>query len=507
MKKIICLCLTLAMMTAVFSGCQQTPEAPIVVGKDNSLMIETAKATPAPEAADMTLAERYGIPSELEFALTGAEGKLNITVDAAIDAPENPFPILRVRAAEFEQETVSRFWKVLVGDTPMFELDSRQTKADIEESILYYKQVQAGALDSVVEPEEAQAYIDELEEQYKTAPESVKKIPADGTLRQKSKRVGDNPDAARYYGVSATNADDTDFSMAFRVENNPDNGKPIISIHYDDEGNEIGSSVLPVWRAAQITWSKDDAPGARCGGAGELLSWQTDSLPREAEDILNMTPVGAADRVEVLLSDLGLADLFAVSGIYLIDNSDASLGVDGGVIEPTAYAYSVECSRVVLGSLCAESRYSSGSGGSSGDIYSPAPYWAYEHFEVELDDSGIFSVNWGSPLSIEEVVAEETALLPFSEVEDILNKMLLVMYEPEAKSEYLHGLDIHIDRAALRLWRIAEQGTFDTGLLVPVWNFYGTYTEKGDGYTNTQNRMLMTINAIDGSIIDPDLGY
>ena len=91
MKKTICLCLTLAMMTVVFSGCQQTPEAPIVVGKDNSRMIETAKATPAPEATDMTLAERYGIPSELEFALTGAEGKLNITVDAAIDAPENPF--------------------------------------------------------------------------------------------------------------------------------------------------------------------------------------------------------------------------------------------------------------------------------------------------------------------------------------------------------------------------------------------------------------------------------
>ena len=124
-----------------------------------------------------------------------------------------------------------------------------------------------------------------------------------------------------------------------------------------------------------------------------------------------------------------------------------------------------------------------------------------------LDDSGIFNVRWESPLDILETITDETALLPFSEIEAIFNKMLLVMYEPEAKSEYLHGLDIHIDRAALRLWRIAEQGTFDTGLLVPVWNFYGTYTEKGDGYTNTQNRMLMTINAIDGSIIEPDLGY
>lgn len=507
MRKIICLCLAAAVMLGVFSGCQETPEEPIVIGKDNSLMIEAAKTTPAPEAADMGLSEQYGIPSELAFELTGADGKLNIMVDAVIDAPENPFPILRVKAGEFDQETVSHFWDVLVGDTPMLEWNSIQTKADIEESILYYKQVQAGALDSVVEPEEAQAYIDELEEQYKTAPESRETIPTDGTLRQKSKRVGDNPDAARYYGVSATNADDTDFSMAFRVENNPDNGEPIISIHYDDEGNEIGGSVLPVWRAAQITWSKDDAPGARCGGAGELLSWQTDSLPPRGGGHTQYDPRGGCGQGGGAAFGLGACGL--VCGIRHL--SDRQFGREPWSrwwrYRTYPYAYSVECSRVVLGSLCAESRYSSGSGGSSGDIYSPAPYWAYEHFEVELDDSGIFSVNWGSPLSIEEVVAEETALLPFSEVEDILNKMLLVMYEPEAKSEYLHGLDIHIDRAALRLWRIAEQGTFDTGLLVPAWNFYGTYTEKGDGYINTQNRMLMTINAIDGSIIDPDLGY
>ena len=125
-----------------------------------------------------------------------------------------------------------------------------------------------------------------------------------------------------------------------------------------------------------------------------------------------------------------------------------------------------------------------------------------------MDDSGIFNVRWESPLDILETITDETALLPFSEIEAIFNKMLLVMYEPEAKSEYLHGVDIHIDRAALRLWRIAEQGTFDTGLLVPVWNFYGTYTERNDeDRSYTQDKLLMTINAIDGSIIDPDLGY
>lgn len=500
MRKIICLCLAAAVMLGVFSGCQETPEEPIVIGKDNSLMIEAAKATPAPEASDMGLSEQYGIPSELAFELTGADGKLNIMVDAVIDAPENPFPILRVKAGEFDQETVSRFWDVLVGDTPMLEWNSIQTKADIEESILYYKQIQAGMIDALVEPEEAQAYIDQLEEQYKTAPESRETIPSYGTLQQKSYRVGNNADAARYYGVEANTED---YSMAFSAANNPDNNEPIISVDYDDEGNETGSSVFPVWRAAQIFWSNNDASGMNCFTLDQSNLAPTDTLPEYSEDMLATTPGEAMDRVEALLLELGIADTFEVSGVQLMSNKDEQLAM-----EATAYAYSVECSRVVLGSPCAGNLYVSGSGGSLGDAYSPAPYWAYEHFTVMLDDSGIFNVRWESPLDILETITDETALLPFSEIEAIFNKMLLVMYEPEAKSEYLHGLDIHIDRAALRLWRIAEQGTFDTGLLVPVWNFYGTYTERNDeDRSYTQDKLLMTINAIDGSIIDPDLGY
>lgn len=504
MRKIICVCLAAAMVLGVLSGCQQTPEEPIVVGKDNSLMIEAAKATPAPEMAGMTLSEQYGIPSKLAFALTGADGKLNITVDAAVSAPEDPFPILRVKAAEFDQETVSRFWDVLVGDTPLLEADRTMTKADIEETILYYKQVQAGLIDSVVLPEEAQDHIDDLEEQYKTAPESVEEIPADGTLRQKRWQVGERMDesAPSYYAVEAHTED---YSMTFSAANNPDNNEPIISVYYDDEGNETGGSTLPVRRAASILWTRSDTPGIDCYMWEQPHLARTADRPAEAAGMLHMTPGEAANSVEALLSDLGVEDLFRVSDIHLM--SDLGFQMAGGGTQATAYAYSVECSRVVLGSPCAVGRHVSGSGGGSGDSFSPAPYWAYEAFEVGLDDSGVFSVRWESPLDILETVAEETALMPFSEIEDILNKMLLVMYEPEAKNEYLHGVDIHIDKAELGLWRVAEKGTFDTGLLVPVWNFCGTYTERSEDYTNTQNKMLMTINAIDGSIIDLELGY
>ncbi|NLB42889.1 MAG: hypothetical protein GX815_11660, partial [Clostridiales bacterium] len=67
------------------------------------------------------------------------------------------------------------------------------------------------------------------------------------------------------------------------------------------------------------------------------------------------------------------------------------------------------------------------------------------------------------------------------------------------------------------LMRVTEQDVGDSGLVIPVWDFFGTLTLKskpgqpnlaegddGGRYTYTS---FLTINAIDGSIIDRELGY
>ena len=53
-----------------------------------------------------------------------------------------------------------------------------------------------------------------------------------------------------------------------------------------------------------------------------------------------------------------------------------------------------------------------------------------------------------------------------------------------------------------------------TGLLVPVWDFFGSRKVEGDydgnsysDITDYPNWSFLTINAVDGSIIDRDLGY
>lgn len=63
-----------------------------------------------------------------------------------------------------------------------------------------------------------------------------------------------------------------------------------------------------------------------------------------------------------------------------------------------------------------------------------------------------------------------------------------------------------VREAKLGLMRIKERNSKDTGLIIPVWDFMGTYTAEGilfdDDYIS-----LLTINAIDGSIVDRGLGY
>ena len=67
-----------------------------------------------------------------------------------------------------------------------------------------------------------------------------------------------------------------------------------------------------------------------------------------------------------------------------------------------------------------------------------------------------------------------------------------------------------IQKVVLTLRRIQEQNASDVGLLVPVWDFYGSETIEYSGEPRTtleRELPILTINAIDGSVIDLTKGY
>ena len=76
---------------------------------------------------------------------------------------------------------------------------------------------------------------------------------------------------------------------------------------------------------------------------------------------------------------------------------------------------------------------------------------------------------------------------------------------------------MNIERIELGLMRIAQPGS-DEYLVVPVWDFYGStiLSSERASYTDEEywqkinhfyGRSFLTVNAIDGSIIDRKMGY
>ena len=117
MRKI---CIFILSVVLLCAGCQKTPEAPIVVGKDQQQMIEKAQevvsyATNAPTAG-VDWAARLGAPEKYATKLTSAGGHLAVDVDAKVILPEVEIPVVRVTPYLFTDEDVRLYAKALLGD-------------------------------------------------------------------------------------------------------------------------------------------------------------------------------------------------------------------------------------------------------------------------------------------------------------------------------------------------------------------------------------------------------
>jgi hypothetical protein len=261
---------------------------------------------------------------------------------------------------------------------------------------------------------------------------------------------------------------------------------------------------------------------------------------------LKTTPAQAKALVEQKLAAAGI-DNMAVVAMYLTD--DENLGNYDGLISPAEhYAYELYLCRMVNGIPVSYIRGASGnmedideamkgaetSGELDTEAFSSIGEWSYETINVMVDDTGVISFDWASPLNIGETVVANSALLPFADISAKFEQQIQIEYETQANDEYIAYISFTVTRVALEYQRIAEQNSIENGLLVPVWNFYGTcsamsagsteitpegyevITTNGNGEDISQGFLngdgvyaypLMTINAIDGSIIDITQGY
>lgn len=137
------------------------------------------------------------------------------------------------------------------------------------------------------------------------------------------------------------------------------------------------------------------------------------------------------------------------------------------------------------------------------------------------NSNGIIYFEWVSPIAAGRLLNADVPLLPFEEVMQRFRSSIAASYLPINTVGNVDEYRLTIDRIEFGYTRVAMPDRQSVGMLVPSWGFYGV--EK-DYYRNaaatqqildednchmqdTPGHCFLTINAIDGSVIDRMVGY
>jgi hypothetical protein len=110
-----------------------------------------------------------------------------------------------------------------------------------------------------------------------------------------------------------------------------------------------------------------------------------------------------------------------------------------------------------------------------------------------------------TPLSVDETVVDSANIKSFDEIKKIFEEMVVIKSANNPQLEDDEAVTVNIDNIRLVYARISEEDSFDTGLLVPIWDFQGSVQNQSGN--KIVDGSVISINAIDGSVVDWSLGY
>ncbi len=165
--------------------------------------------------------------------------------------------------------------------------------------------------------------------------------------------------------------------------------------------------------------------------------------------------------------------------------------------------------------------YTVASGGAKMNTENDAVRWGYEMLDIYVTKDGIDEINFANQYDIGPADTKGIELLPFSDLMAVFDKMIqlqsteLFLDKRSDHEDYgtpPQSVHYDIDKITLGYMRIYDpQSGKREGKLVPVWDFYGSCTISYDGtipktFRDT-NKSLLTLNAMDGTVVDRWLGF
>ena len=468
--------LAAALAVVILIGCQATPEQEIVVQKDLEQMIEKAQATPeAMESTGITLAERLGAPETYEAVFSNAKGSVTVNVDADVMLPDtDAISTARVKEMKFSQETADKLRELLLQGQPFYDYGAytMETKDDVMEKLLELYAMREGTIPVEVDGD-LEETITLYEKEYEDAPDERTFTPAQTTFHQRDAQY-EPFDCIE--GVAELGGE----TAYFYIQNDTD-GNRIFANYYSNVKNQFSYSAVNEFKGMFII--------------------------DEAKLTMDITAEQARVQADTFIQGLGLSSNMVCGSIEAgIDLDDSTVLMEGDEINYSA-TQTVWILRYVRTVEGIPMTYTGDTGSNVESEEDYAQPWPYETMYLMIDETGIVEFHWTSPYTDPEIVTSDTNLPQFAEIQQVFEKMVLINY-----SYFETGaLQIDIDSVQLGLMRVTDIGDRDSGILIPVWDFMGSVTairegEEPDLWQQTSSSRL-TINAIDGSIIDRGLGY
>ncbi|HWR31515.1 MAG TPA: DUF6034 family protein [Negativicutes bacterium] len=450
----------------ILSACQPTPETDIVTPKDDTRLIEMAQSG----EAEMSISDMIGAPENYAFEASSEDGNVHITANADVVLPEvDDLPIVRVSRHTLTEQDMKNVFSTLCNGNTVVDEDGALWKSYYQVTLeRLISMRQEGRLDKYDSVEELDAAISELMGKIQEAPDKPEAINPDFTFH-----------AVDNYTFSArilSTADNVALSELHAI-----NQEDSVTIQYVRDIQKVALY------HSQIMATTPYYIAGLYSDSNQTVLPPTISK-EDAQQIANET-----------INTIGYSDL-SCSGSRLAPIGDAH---EGNVFDGV---YEFVFTRTVNGVNTT----------FTNDVYAAPPDdpnsmtrpWGYEHIRVFIDDAGVACLLINDPYQIEETVSEQTTVLPFSDIAKVFEHMIQTKYlsvDSDKKTE------VHIEKVELGLCRIFEKDNSSYGLLVPAWDFIGTLTESNSNKSFTYGRdgyhCLLTINAIDGSIIDRGMGY
>ncbi len=482
----------------LLSGCQPTPTVETVPPKDFDALIEKAQTSPVPvpvtltpETEELPVSEADGA-ERFQMEFYGNTEAFHVVVDAQVVRPQGPFPILEVTPGDFDDESTQPFFDVLTEGYTLYTAEELETKASLEKQITEMQQFIDDGLPGYDGPASKKkdeikhwkSELEKLKQRYLTARDEPGTPAAKVQLTWREPAKYDTQTAGAFLVQSA------DRKQTFQVRTNATgahgkrnfDSKQAVVMFYNDAA--LPENAIRAFYQSDAIEDRDAVP------AGSGLT----ATPREAQE-----------QAEALVQRLGLTD-FAVKDVRLTHAPEEAEGLIG----VPCYLYSVSFARMVNGVPVIRPTNES----SSGDEAEPRPSWTYETLSMTFHNTDLYAFEYGGPLVMGKTLVGDAHLMSFDGIMERFDQMVRVKYEGMMADPGWGGIlsmEVQVDRIELSLERVIQPDNIDGGLLVPVWSFFGSIlcTRPQDSFNHAYDPTVpfLTLNAVDGTLIDPMKGY